>query len=88
MANIVYGVFLTADAAHSVTVELGKISENHFGHHTQVHNRGYVEAQLLPESAREAGKNTARAIGLGAEFGILAGASLGASGMANGVHTP
>lgn len=79
MAALVYALFDEAAAAEAATAELTRNAPEHPAFPVQVHTRGPLDGDDLPESATEIGRNTMIATIVGGVVGLLLGIVAGAT---------
>jgi hypothetical protein len=79
MAALVYGLFDGAAGADAAVAELTRNAPEHPAFAVQVHVRGPLNGDDLPESATEIGRNTMIAIIVGGIVGLLLGIVAGAT---------
>jgi hypothetical protein len=79
VAVIVYGLFEGIVAADAAVAELTRNAPEHPAFPVQVHVRGPLNGDDLPESATEIGRNTMIAIMVGGVVGLLLGVIAGAT---------
>lgn len=85
MAALVYGLFDAAVAAKAATAELTRNAPEHPAFLVQIHTRGPLNGDDMPEAATETGRNTIIAMIaggiIGCLLGVLAGATLDIMGL-------
>lgn len=79
MTALVYSMFDDAAAADAAVVELTRNAADHPAFAVQLHTRGSLNGDDLPESATEIGRNTMIAIGVGGVLGLVLGSVAGAT---------